>query len=470
MKKNTLLFSLFLVLMVNLAYAQPEKNLQNFEPGKCYAKCYTPTTYEKVTVPVTIKAASMRVEFTPASFADASEQILAKAGRVDYSPVAAKFEKASKKVLVKDSYKVLKIIPAKFETIKEEVLVKEAYKIAKVIPATYKTETFQKMVKPGYTVYEKKPVEYKTVEEVIEVAPKSAKYVNKKSGNDCKSANPDDCIIVCVVEIPAQYKTVYKKVKGTCEEGWMLKGDDCVKTTKVDPVYKTYKKKVIDTPSKVEYTEVPAVYKTRTYKKLVADARVEEQIIPAVYKDWEYDKMVADATVTETKVPEKYANRAYKTLASDASMKEIEIPAEVVNITKTKILALGRYSDEYREVKCELLDYNLLPINWDFNSARLTSKAKKIIDDKLLPLLKAGHRIEIVSHTDSRGSDSYNMKLSQRRAKAVVNYLISKGINSEMLESKGYGETMLKNNCSNGVSCTEAQHLVNRRTEFRILN
>ncbi|HEB62776.1 MAG TPA: OmpA family protein [Bacteroidetes bacterium] len=470
MKKITLLFTLFFMLIAFMAFAQPGPELKNPEPGKCYAECYTPTTYEKITVPVTIKAASMRVEFTPASFADASEQILKKEGRKDYSPVAAKFEKAKKQVLVKDSYKVLTIIPAKFETVKEEVLLKDAYKIAKVIPATYKTETFQKMVKPGYTTYEKKPVEYKTVSEEIEISPKSSKWVKKRSGDNCTSANPDDCMIWCLVEIPAQYKTIFKKVKGTCEEGWMLKGDDCVKTIKVDPVYKTYKKKVIDTPSKVEYTEVPAVYKTRTYQKLVADARVEEKVIPAVYKDWKYDKLVADATVTETDVPDVYTNRAFKTLATDANMKEIEVPAEIINITKTKILVQGGFSDEYREVKCELLDYNLLPINWDFNSATLNGKAKKIIDDKLLPFLKAGHRIEIVSHTDSRGSDSYNMDLSERRAKAVVKYLISKGISPEMLESKGFGETMLKNNCSNGVPCTEEQHLQNRRTEFRILN
>ncbi len=470
MKKNTLLFSLLLVFTANMAFAQPEKDFKNFESGKCYAKCYTPTTYEKMNVPVTIKAASMRVEFTPAAFADGSEKILEKEGRKDYSPVAAKFEKASKKVLVKDSYKVIKVIPAKFEKVTEKQLVKEAYKVAKVIPATYKTETFQKEIKPGYTVYEKKPVPYTTVAEKIEVSPKSTKIVHKRSGNDCQSANPDDCIIVCKIDIPAQYKIIYKKVKGTCEDGWMLKGDDCVKTTKIEPVYKTYKKKVIDTPSKVVYTEVPEVYKTRTYLKLVEDARVEEQVIPAVYKDWEYDKLVADATATETVVPDKYTNRSFKTLASDASMKEIDVPAEIINVAKTKILELGRYSDEYREVKCELLDYNLLPINWGFNSSKLDKKAKKIIDDKLLPLLKAGHRIEIVSHTDSRGSDSYNMALSERRAKAVVNYLISKGISSEMLEAKGFGETMLKNNCSNGVPCTEEQHLQNRRTEFRILN
>ncbi len=180
--------------------------------------------------------------------------------------------------------------------------------------------------------------------------------------------------------------------------------------------------------------------------------------------------MVADATATESDIPVKYTTRKFQSLGADASMTEVTIPAEIKNITKTKLVSMGGFTNEWREVKCELLDYNLLPINWDFNSATLNAKAKRIIDEKLLPLLKKGHRIEIVSHTDSRGSDSYNMDLSERRAKAVVQYLISRGISKDMLESKGYGETMLKNKCANGVQCTEAEHLQNRRTEFRIIN
>lgn len=76
---------------------------------------------------------------------------------------------------------------------------------------------------------------------------------------------------------------------------------------------------------------------------------------------------------------------------------------------------------------------------------------------------------EIGSHTDSRGSDSYNLDLSQRRAQSVVNYLIGKGIDSARLVAKGYGETKLKNKCANGVKCSEEEHQINRRTEFTII-
>lgn len=78
--------------------------------------------------------------------------------------------------------------------------------------------------------------------------------------------------------------------------------------------------------------------------------------------------------------------------------------------------------------------------------------------------------IKIESHTDSRAKDSYNLQLSDKRAKATRDYIISQGIAPERIESAiGYGETQLINECSNGVPCTEAQHQLNRRSEFIIL-
>ena len=80
-----------------------------------------------------------------------------------------------------------------------------------------------------------------------------------------------------------------------------------------------------------------------------------------------------------------------------------------------------------------------------------------------------GLRIEIGAHTDSRMEDRYNLWLSQKRAESVLEYMIQKGVPTERLVAKGYGETQLLNHCANGVNCSEEQHLVNRRTEFKIL-
>ena len=78
--------------------------------------------------------------------------------------------------------------------------------------------------------------------------------------------------------------------------------------------------------------------------------------------------------------------------------------------------------------------------------------------------------IELSSHTDSRGSDKYNLELSQKRAVGVKQYLISKGVERSRIVAKGYGETRLVNQCKNGVKCSDEEHLQNRRTEFRILS
>ena len=77
--------------------------------------------------------------------------------------------------------------------------------------------------------------------------------------------------------------------------------------------------------------------------------------------------------------------------------------------------------------------------------------------------------IKIESYTDSRADDQYNLELSDRRAKATRDYIISQGIAPERIESAiGYGETQLINNCSNGVPCSDIQHQMNRRSEFII--
>ena len=98
------------------------------------------------------------------------------------------------------------------------------------------------------------------------------------------------------------------------------------------------------------------------------------------------------------------------------------------------------------------------------STVELERLTKLMID---VPTLK----IELGGHTDSRGSDNYNQQLSQRRAKAVVDYLTTKkGISPDRLKWAGYGETQLVNECSNGVKCTDDQHQENRRTEFKVLS
>ena len=104
--------------------------------------------------------------------------------------------------------------------------------------------------------------------------------------------------------------------------------------------------------------------------------------------------------------------------------------------------------------------------NFDKSFLRPEGKAEL---DKLVNFLNSNPnvmRVELESHTDSRGSDKYNLKLSQSRARSCYDYLISKGISKNRIKTKGFGETKLKNECSNGVYCTKEKHQANRRTEL----
>jgi outer membrane protein OmpA-like peptidoglycan-associated protein/tetratricopeptide (TPR) repeat protein len=104
---------------------------------------------------------------------------------------------------------------------------------------------------------------------------------------------------------------------------------------------------------------------------------------------------------------------------------------------------------------------------FEFNKSNITKQGAFELD-KLVQVMKNNTNMVIMvkSHTDSRGSDSFNMNLSDRRAKSTVQYVISKGIAKDRIEGKGYGESEPKVQCD---KCTEEEHAKNRRSEFMIV-
>ncbi|WP_316819687.1 OmpA family protein [Pedobacter gandavensis] len=109
-------------------------------------------------------------------------------------------------------------------------------------------------------------------------------------------------------------------------------------------------------------------------------------------------------------------------------------------------------------------------IHYDFDKDNIRKDAAKILDELVRTMRdNPTLEIELSSHTDSRGADSYNLDLSQRRANSVVNYLVNRGISRSRMTAKGYGETQLLNHCGNGQKCSAEEHQANRRTAFKIL-
>lgn len=115
--------------------------------------------------------------------------------------------------------------------------------------------------------------------------------------------------------------------------------------------------------------------------------------------------------------------------------------------------------------------YEIQDIYYDFDKWNIRPDAAVELD-KLKTILKDNQHVivELGSHTDARGNDEYNYTLSEKRAKAAVEYLAAtEGIGAERLKAKGYGEMELVNRCTNGVNCTEKEHQRNRRTALKII-
>lgn len=113
---------------------------------------------------------------------------------------------------------------------------------------------------------------------------------------------------------------------------------------------------------------------------------------------------------------------------------------------------------------------NLNPIYFDLSKSYIRPDASVELQ-KVITAMRENPslKIDVRSHTDSRSSAGFNMRLSNARAKSTVDYIISAGIDRSRITGRGYGESQLLNRCSDGVPCSDAEHQLNRRSEFIIV-
>ena len=111
----------------------------------------------------------------------------------------------------------------------------------------------------------------------------------------------------------------------------------------------------------------------------------------------------------------------------------------------------------------------LNPILFDLDKSNIKAQAAFELDKVVAVMNKYPEMVIAVgAHTDSRATDAYNLRLSEARAQSTVQYIISKGISGKRISGKGYGESQPKVSC--GDTCSEADHQLNRRSEFTIVN
>lgn len=145
-----------------------------------------------------------------------------------------------------------------------------------------------------------------------------------------------------------------------------------------------------------------------------------------------------------------YESNTFPVAASKGGQKKVDAPLNPIDVivTDTEVV--------------------LKPIFFEFNKSNITQDGAFELD-KLVQVMQNNQDMVIMakSHTDNRGSDVYNLRLSDSRAKSTIQYIISKGISKDRISAKGMGETEPKVDCKE--ECTEEQYAANRRSEFLIV-
>ncbi len=354
--------------------------LPDAKPGECYAQVIVPAQWETKTEQLLVKPVSEKVSVTPAVFATAETSVVEKEAFTKINVVPAKFREEVEKVEVAKArtewvtdlgkkgipaspallagaktngvnltgaavgacYKEY-FTPARYEETTKEVLVKEESEEIKIAPAQFEETEETVVVKQASKKKVYRPAEYETIEERIEVEP--AKAVWKKGEGPIQKIDYSTGEIMCLVQVPAVYKTVSKKV--------------------------------LKTPSVIDLVEVPEEVKAVKVNKLVSDATIDKVKIPAEYKTVKLTNKVADASFTWTagtaasgstytgnqiclkEIPAQYESLKKLVIDTPATVEEDKVPPvakliKVSNVAEPAKEVRQLVQAEYREVETQV--------------------------------------------------------------------------------------------------------------------
>lgn len=352
--------------------------------GECYARVWVEPTYQSYTESVLVKESSQRIEVIPAKYQTVSETVQEKPASYKIQSIPAKYSTVSERKLVRpasqqwliDSHPssapasndLLKAAqahgidldaarpgmcfhehyhPAKYETVKESVLVREAYDVINTSPAEFRWVEKKVLVKEQSSRLEQIPAQYETVSEQVVDVP--AHTVWKKGTGPIQKIDEATGEIMCLVEVPATFKTVTKRV--------------------------------LKSPATTKEVVIPAEYKTIRVKELVSEASETKRRVPAKYEDVAVTKMVSDVSFTWhevhnrdlpartrtgnkiclTETPAQYETIKKTVVVEDAKTKQIEIPASYKTIQVTKLVSAAQ--EKRHTIPAEYKTVHLSKIN-----------------------------------------------------------------------------------------------------------
>jgi hypothetical protein len=196
--------------------------------------------------------------------------------------VPAKYNTITEQVLVQDAVEQVDIIPAQYKTVDEQVLVSEASERLEVVEAEYKTVTEQVMVSPPSYRVEEVPAEYDWIEEQVKV--KEATTMWKKGRGPVEKLNGATGEILCLIEVPAEYKTVKRKV---------TKKPASTRRVEIPAKYEMVTKRVMVKPPSTVRVNIPAEYKMVPVEKVAVPEQKKITSLPARYETITKEVLIA---------------------------------------------------------------------------------------------------------------------------------------------------------------------------------
>lgn len=273
--------------------------MANAKPGECYVMIVKDPVYRTEKVRKLVKEASDKIETTPPVY---------KAVKVHVT-----------------SEEIQEIIPAKYETVKERVEVKPATTRQESVPAVFAEEDVRVVAKPASKKATEVPAVYEDVSEKVLVR---EAYTTWKKGTETnvQKIDPKTGDIFCLVEVPAEYTTVTKRV---------LKTPATVRYEDIPAEYTTIKKVVMKSPETTRSVPVPAEYAEREVTKLVTPAKTVTKTVPVDYMR-EIMTQVQPAGEKRVAVPAEYAEVEQQVLVSPGQEYCSQVLCDV-NATPAKV-------------------------------------------------------------------------------------------------------------------------------------
>lgn len=376
----------------------PPADLPDAKPGECYARVLIPAEYRQEVEEVVVREASHRVEIIPARYQWTEEKVRVKDASYKLLPVPAEYGTVTERVEVSSARRMWTsgksnreassallqaamqmgvsedvpagtcfneyLEPARYRNVTEKVLKKEASEKLLTVPAKYEWVDEKVLVKEASTKVVEVPATYETVVEEVLVEP--ARQIWKKGRGPKERIDDSTGEILCLVEVPAKYKKVSKRI---------LKTPAATRQIAVPAVYKTQKIRRLIAEPEVQRIDIPAEYSTISRREKVADdtyywfragdksikgERTGNQLclreFPAEYNTVTRTVVKNPASTKRIEVPAVFNTVKVRKLVAPAEEKRIEIPAKT-----RKIARKAQVSDERLEWRRILCDTNINP-------------------------------------------------------------------------------------------------------------